>query len=305
MHWPLAWTKAPPALFPIPASMPFTSWQIDEENVETGSDFLVLGSKITADGDCSHKSKRRLLLGRKAMTKLDSVLKSRDITLPTKVCIVKAMFSPVVMYGCWGLDYKKRLNLQKTFESPLDCKEIKPINPTGNQYQIFIARTGAKVEAPIFWPPDAKSWLTGRDPDAGKDWGQEGTIEDEMVQCHHWLNGHELEQALGETEGQESRGCCSPWGHKELVTKHDLAIKQHPGSICTMRGFTHMCENLPESWVLSSAPADASPWLPLWLRSVHNSGLVCLQEGGPKEEVTGFCKILKTSWSGYARILGA
>ena len=134
MHWPLAWIKAPPALFPIPASMPFTSWQIDGENVETGSDFLVLGSKITGDGDCSHKSKRCLLLGRKAMTKLDSVLKSRDITLPTKVCIVKAMLSPVVMYGCWGLDYKKRLSLEKTFESPLDCKEIKPINPTGNQY---------------------------------------------------------------------------------------------------------------------------------------------------------------------------
>ena len=100
MRWPLAWTKAPAALFPVPASTPFTSWQIDGENEETGSDFLVLGSKITADGDCSHESKRRLLLGSKATTKLHSVLKKRDITLPTKVCMVKAMVFPVVVYGC-------------------------------------------------------------------------------------------------------------------------------------------------------------------------------------------------------------
>ena len=171
MRWPLAWTKAPAALFPVPASTPFTSWQIDGENEETGSDFLVLGSKITADGDCSHESKRRLLLGSKATTKLHSVLKKRDITLPTKVCMVKAMVFPVVVYGCWGLVYKKSwaLVLEKTLESPLNCKEIKPVHPTGNQYWIFIARTCAEVKAPILWPPDEKSWLTGRDPNAGKD----------------------------------------------------------------------------------------------------------------------------------------
>jgi len=116
----------------IMASGPITSWQIDGETVETVSDFILGGSKITADGDCSHEIKRHLLLGRKAMTNLDSILKSRDITLPTKVHLVKAMVFPVVMYGCenwtikkaecWRIDAFKLL--EKTLESPLDCKEI-------------------------------------------------------------------------------------------------------------------------------------------------------------------------------------
>ena len=99
-----------------------------------------------------------------------------------------------------------KLVLEKTLESPLDCKEIKPVNPKGNQPWIFIGRTDAEAEPPILWPPDARSGLIGKDPDAGKDWGQEekGMTEDEMVQWHHWLNGHEFEQALGESEGQES-----------------------------------------------------------------------------------------------------
>ena len=150
---------------------------------------------------------RYLLLGRKVITNLDNILKSRDITLPTKVCLVKAMVLPVVVYGC---DHKNwcfwTVVLEKTLESPLDCKEIKPGNPKGNQSGIFIGRTDAKAEAPILWPPDAKNWLIWKDPDAGKDWRQEekGTTENEMVGWHHWLNGHEFEHAPGVGDGQGS-----------------------------------------------------------------------------------------------------
>ena len=102
----------------------------------------------------------------------------------------------------------------KTLESPFDGKDIKPVNPKGNQPWIFIRKTDA--EALILWPPDEKSWLIGKDPDAGKDWGQEtGGTEDEMVGWHHRLNGHEFVQTLGDSEGQVSLACCSPWGHKE------------------------------------------------------------------------------------------
>ena len=111
--------------------------------------------------------------------------------------------------------------LKKTLESPLDSKEIKPVNPKGDQPWLFTGRTGAEAEVPILWPPDAKSQLTGKDPDAGEDWGQEekGTTEDEMVGWQHRLNGHELEQTPGDSEGQGSLVCCSPWGHKDLVTE--------------------------------------------------------------------------------------
>jgi len=159
-------------------------------NGNTVTDFILGGSKITADGDCSHEIKRRLLLGRKVMTNLDSILKSRDITVPTKVHLFKAMVFPVVTYGLWELGYKESwasknrrfwtVVSEKTLESPLDCKEIQPVNPKGNQSWIFIGRTDVETEAPILWPPDVKSWLIGKDPDAGKDWRQEekGTIED-------------------------------------------------------------------------------------------------------------------------------
>ena len=107
--------------------------------------------------------------------------------------------------------------LEKTLESLLDCKEIKLVNPKGNQSLIFIGRADTEAETPILWPPDVKSWLTGKDLDAGKDWGQEekGITEDEMVGWHHRLNGLEFEQALGVGDGQGSLACCSPWGHKE------------------------------------------------------------------------------------------
>ena len=146
---------------------PITSWQIDGETVETVADYIFLGSKITADGDCSHEIKRRLLLGRKVMTNLDSILKSRDITLPTKVCLVKVMVFPVVMYGCesWIVKKAERRRIdafelwcwRRLFESPLDCKEIQPVHPKGDESWVFIGRTDVEAETPIHWPPDGKS----------------------------------------------------------------------------------------------------------------------------------------------------
>ena len=109
------------------------------------------------------------------------------------------------------------LVLKKTLESPLDCKEIQPVHPKGDQYWVFIGRTDAEAEAPVLWPDDVKNWLSWEDPDAGKDWRQEekGTTEDEMVGWHHRLNGHEFEQAPGDGDGQEGLKCYSPWGCKE------------------------------------------------------------------------------------------
>ena len=158
---------------------------------------------LIADGDCSHETKRCLLLGRKVMTILDSILKSRDITLPTTVRLVKAMVFPVVMYG-WELDCEESwvpknwcfwtVVLEKTLESPLDCKKIQPVHPKGDQSWVFFGRTDAAAEPEILWPPHAKSWLIGKDPDAWRDWGQEenGTTEDEIGGWHHQLNGCEF-----------------------------------------------------------------------------------------------------------------
>ena len=116
------------------------------------------------------------------------------------------------------------LVLEKTFESPLSCEEIKPVNPNGNQSWIFIEWIEAEAETPILWPPDAKNWHVGKDPDAGKDWRQEekGTTEDEMVGWHHRLNGHPFEKALGAGDGQWSLVCCSLWGRKELDMTEQL-----------------------------------------------------------------------------------
>ena len=188
----------------IMASSPITSWQIDGETMETVTYFIFLGSKITADGDCSHEIKRLLLLGRKARKTLDSVLKSRGITLPTKVNIVKVMVFPIVMYRCESWTIKKtdhrridafKLVLEKSLESSLDSKEIKPANPEGSQPWIFIGRTDVEAEASVFWPPDPKSHLFGKDLDAGKYWRQKekAVTEDEVVRQHQWLNGHKFE----------------------------------------------------------------------------------------------------------------
>ena len=135
---------------------------------------------VTADGDCSHEIKRCLLLGRKAMTNLNSILKSRDITLLTKICVVNYGFSSSHVW-MWELDYKESwvpktwcfwtVVLGKTFESPLDCKESQPVHPKGDQSWVFIEKTDVEAETPILWPPDVKSWLIWKDPDAWKDWG--------------------------------------------------------------------------------------------------------------------------------------
>ena len=204
------------------ASGPITSWQIVGETMEIVRDLIVLGSKITADVDCSHEIKRHLLLGRKAMTSLGRMLKSRGITLPTKVHLVKAMVFPEVMYGMWELDYKESwvlknwcfwtVVLEKMLESPLDCKEIQPLHPKGNQSWIFIGRTDAEAETPTLWPPDAKNWLTRKDLYVGKGWRREkGPTEDEMVGWHHQFNGHEFGWTLGVGDAQGGLVCCCPW----------------------------------------------------------------------------------------------
>ena len=164
------------------ASGPITSWQIDGETVETVADFIFLGSKITADGDWSHEIKRRLLLRRKVMTNLDSILKSRDYFASKGPSSQGYGFSSSHVW-IWELDYKESwvpkhqcfwtVVLEKTFKNPLDSKEIQPVYPKRDQSWVCIGRTDAEAETPILWPPHAKSWFIGKDSDAGRDWGQE------------------------------------------------------------------------------------------------------------------------------------
>ena len=170
---------------------------------------IFLGSQITADGECSHEIKRCLLLGRKATTHQDSIIKSRDITLLTKVRLVKAMVFSSSHVWMWELEYKESWApknwcywlwcWRRLLGDPWTAKEIKPVNPKGNQSWIFTRRIDAEAEAPILWPPAVKNWLIGKDPDAWKDWRQEekGMTEDEMVGWHHKIDGHEFEQATG------------------------------------------------------------------------------------------------------------
>ena len=156
-------------------------------------------SKITADGDCGHEIKRRFLLGRKVMTNLDSILKSRDTTLPTKVRLVKAMVFPVAMYGCESWTIKKA-ECWRIDAFELGCwRRLLRVPWTARRSnqsilkEMVIGRTDVEAEIPILWPPDAKSWLIWKNPDAGKDWRWEkGTTEDEMVGWHHRLTGHEF-----------------------------------------------------------------------------------------------------------------
>ena len=174
--------------------------------------------------------KRSLLPGRIAMTNLDSVLKSRDNHFANKGLYSQSYGFSSSHVWMWELAHKGgwelknwcfwTVVLEKTLESPLDSKEIKPVNPKGSQPWIFIGRTGAEAGAPILWPPDAKSWLTGKDLDAEKDWGQKEKTawEDKMVGWHYWLNGNKFEQTQEDGEGHGSLERCSPWGGKELDT---------------------------------------------------------------------------------------
>ena len=191
------------------------------KTMETLTNFIFLDSKVTA------MKLRGLLLGRKSMTNLDSVLKSRDITLPTNVPSSQSYGFSSSHVWMWELDHKEgwmlknrcfwAVVLENTLENPLDCNEIKPVNPKGNQSWIFIRRSDAEAEVPILWPPDVRNQVIGKDSDAGKDWRQEekGVTEDEMVGWLHRLNGCKFEQALGDGEGQRSLACCSLWGCKE------------------------------------------------------------------------------------------
>ena len=274
------WSGLP---FPSPIG-PITSWQIDGEIM---TDFIFLGSKITADGDCNHEIKRPLLPGRKAMMNIGSILKSRDITLPTKVCLVKAMVFPVAMYGSETWTIKKaecqrigafELWCWRGLKSSLDCKEIKPVHPKGNKSWIFIGRTDAEAEVPIFWPPYVKNWLFRKDPDAGKDWRQEekGTTEDEMVVWHHQLDGHEFERASGVCDGQGSPACYSPWVCKESDMTERLNWTGHiyATSILTLVYFLW----LSISFRLKSYKVlhDLNP-LPLWFYFHLLSPLILFQ----------------------------
>ena len=203
--------------------------------METVIDFIVGGGgKITADDDCSHGIKRRLLLGRKALTKLDSILKSRDLTLLMKVQLVKAIVFPVVMYGCESRTIKKaecrRIDAfelwcwRRLLRVLWTARRSNQSTLNISQPWIFIGRTDAEAEAPILWSPDVKKWLIGKDPDAGKDWGQEekGRKEDEMVEWHHRLNGRGFRWTPGVGDGQGSLACHGSWGHKELDTTERL-----------------------------------------------------------------------------------
>ena len=188
----------------------------------------------------NHEIKRYLLLGRKVMTNLDSILKSRDITLPTKVHLVKAMVFPVVMYGCESWTVKKAEHRRiDAFELwcwkgllrvPWTTRRYIPVHPKGDQSLMFIGRTDAEAETTILWPPHGKSWLVGKDHDAGRDWGQEekATTEDEMAWWHHQLNAHEFGWTLGVGDGQGNLACCSPWGHKESNTTERLNWPEPP-----------------------------------------------------------------------------
>ena len=179
---------------------------INGETTETVRDFILGSSKITTDGDCSHEIKRCLLLGGKAVTNLDSILKSRHYFTNKGPSSQSYGFSRSHVQ-MWELDYKESwapktwwfwtLVLEKTLENPLDYKKIQPVLTKGNQYWIFIGIADAEAETPILWPPDAKNWLVWKDPDAGKDWRQEekGRTEDKIIEWLHWLDGHECEQA--------------------------------------------------------------------------------------------------------------
>ena len=188
----------------IMAFGPITSWQIDGETMATVKDFIFLGSKITADGDSSHEIKRCLLLGRKAMTSLDSNIKKQRHYFADKSPSSQSCGFSSGHVWIWELFCEESwapknwcfwtVVLEKTLESPFKCKEIQPVHPKVYQSWVFTGRTDTEAETPIFWPCDAENWLTGKDPDARKDWRQEekGTTENEMFGWHHRVNGHDF-----------------------------------------------------------------------------------------------------------------
>ena len=209
---------------------------------------MFLGFKITADGDCSHEIKRCLLLGRKVMTNLDSILKKQRHYFANKGLSSQGYGFYSGHVWMWELNYKESwalknwcfwtVVLEKTLSwESVGLQGIQPVHPKRNQSWIFIGRTDAEAETPLLWPPEAKKWLTGKDPDAGKDWRWEkkGMAEDEMVGWHHQLDGYESEQAPGVGDGQGSLVCCGSWGHKELDMTEQLNSTELNGYVTQSR----------------------------------------------------------------------
>ena len=206
------------------ASSPVTSWQIDGETVEIVTDFILWGSKITAYGYCSHEIKT-LTPWKESYDQPRQHIKKQKHYFVNKGPSSQGYGFSSGHIWMWELNYKESwapkngcfLNvvLEKTLESPLNSKEIQPVHPK-DQSWVFIG--DVEAESPILWPPDAKSWLIGKDPDGGKDWGQEekGMTEDNMVGGHHWHNGHGFGWTLGVGDGQGGLECCGSWGRKEL-----------------------------------------------------------------------------------------
>ena len=196
-----------------------------------------------------------------------------------KVYLVKATAFPVVMYGCeswtvkkaehWRIDAFKLWCWRRLLKSPLDCKEIQLVHPKGNQSWIFIGRTDAQSETPTLWPPHAKNWFTGKDPDAGKDWRQEkGTTENEMVGWHHRLNEHESEQGPGVGDGQGGPVCCSPWGCK---------VRQDWATELNWSALDWSCSgSLTTTELLSQLLFPADAWIREWTLQYLDMGYFCL-----------------------------
>ena len=243
----------------IMASGPITSWQIDGETV---LDFIFGGSKITADGDCNHEIKRRLLLGRKVMTNLDSIFKSRDITLPTQVHLIKAMVL-VVMYGCESWTVKKA-ECRRIDAFELWCRRrllrvswttrrsnqsiLKEINPDYSLEELMLK---LQYSGHLMWRADSleKTLMLGKIEHRKE---EKGTMEDELVGWHHWLNGHDFEQALGDGEGQGSLACCGPWGRKKLDTTERLNNNNNSIVVIELFLWNRVNKEINVSWNISA-----------------------------------------------------
>ena len=212
------------------------------------------------------------------MTNLDSIFKSRYITLPKKVHLVKAMVFPVVMYGCKSWTVKKaecwsiadfELWCWRTLESPLDFKDIQPVHPKGDQSWVFIGSTDVEAETPILWPPDAKCWLIWKDPDVGKDWGQEekGKTEDEMAGWHHWLDGCESEWTPWVGDGQGGLACCNSWGCR---VGHDRVTELN----CSWGSQSKNAEVVSHFLLQWSTVCQNSPPWPICLQWLYTAWLI-------------------------------